>query len=66
MNLLPLLIRTRAQIIGLNDESFSIAVCIDAKEESVLGEMLGDAVGPLSNFDFRSIFAARITANLRQ
>ena len=34
------------QIIGLNDESFSIAVCIDAKEESVLGQMLGDAVRP--------------------
>ena len=28
------------QIIGLDDESFSVAVCIDAKEESVLGEML--------------------------
>ena len=34
------------QIIGLNDESFSVAVCIDAKKESVLGEMLGDAVRP--------------------
>jgi predicted branched-subunit amino acid permease len=32
------------QIIGLNDESFSIAVCIDAKENTVLGKMLGDAV----------------------
>jgi hypothetical protein len=30
--------------VGLNDESFSVAVCIDAKEKSVLGEMLGDAV----------------------
>ena len=34
------------QIIGLNDESFSIAVCIDAKKKSVLSEMLGYAVGP--------------------
>ena len=34
------------QIVHLNDESFSIAVCIDAKKKSVLGEMLGDAVGP--------------------
>jgi hypothetical protein len=34
------------QIIGLNDESFSIAVCIDAKKKSMLGEMLGDAVRP--------------------
>jgi len=34
------------QIVGLDDESFSIAVCIDAKEKSVLGKMLGDAVGP--------------------
>jgi hypothetical protein len=32
------------QIIGLNDESFSIAVCIDAKEKSVLRKVLGDAV----------------------
>ena len=32
------------QIIGLNDESFSIAVRIDAKEKSLLGKMLGDAV----------------------
>jgi len=32
------------QIIGFDDESFSIAMCIDAKEESMLGEMLGDAV----------------------
>jgi len=31
-------------IIGLDDESFSFALRIDAKEESVLGEMLGDAV----------------------
>jgi len=30
----------------LNDESFSIAVRIDAKKKSVLGEMLGDAVRP--------------------
>jgi hypothetical protein len=29
------------QIIGLNDEPFSVAVCIDAKKESVLGKMLG-------------------------
>jgi hypothetical protein len=34
------------QIICLNDESFSIAVCIDAKEKAVLGEMFGDAVRP--------------------
>ena len=34
------------QIIGLDDESFSIAVRIDAKKKSVLGEMLGDAVRP--------------------
>jgi hypothetical protein len=34
------------QIIGLDDESFSIAVCIDAKKKSVLSEMLGDAVRP--------------------
>jgi hypothetical protein len=32
------------QIIGLDDESFSIAVGIHAKEESVLGEMFGDAI----------------------
>ena len=37
---------TLSQVIGLNDESFSIAVCIDAKKKSVLGEMLGDAVRP--------------------
>jgi len=34
------------QIIGLDGESFSVAVCIDAKEQSVLGKMLGDAVRP--------------------
>src|SRR5881394_200753 len=34
------------QIIGLDDESFSLAVRIDAKEKSVFGEMLGDAVRP--------------------
>jgi len=34
------------QIIGLNDESFSIAVRIDAKKKSVLGKMLGDAARP--------------------
>jgi len=34
------------QIIGLNDESFSIAVRIDAKKKSVLGNMFGDAVRP--------------------
>ena len=34
------------QIIGFDDESFSIAVRIDAKKKSVLGEMLGDAVRP--------------------
>jgi hypothetical protein len=34
------------QVIDLNDESFSIAVRIDAKKKSVLGEMLGDAVRP--------------------
>jgi hypothetical protein len=34
------------QIIGLNDESFSVAVCVNAKKKSVLGEMLGDAVRP--------------------
>jgi len=33
-------------MIGLNDESFSVAVCINAKKKSVLGEMLGDAVRP--------------------
>ena len=38
--------KCRQQIIGLNDESFSIAVRIDAKKKPVLGEMLGDAVGP--------------------
>ena len=32
------------QIIGLHDESFSIAVCIAAKKKSVLGEVFGDAV----------------------
>jgi hypothetical protein len=32
--------KCRQQIICLNDESFSVAVRIDAKEESVLGEML--------------------------
>ena len=31
------------QIVGLDDESFSIAVCIDAKKKSVFGKMLGDA-----------------------
>ena len=31
------------QIIGLNDESFFIAVRIDAKKQAVLGKMLGDA-----------------------
>ena len=34
------------QIVGLNDESFSIAVRIDAKKKSLLGKMFGDAVGP--------------------
>ena len=34
------------QIIGLNDESSSIAVHIHAKEQSALGEMFGDAVRP--------------------
>src|SRR5438477_6327384 len=34
------------QIIGLNDESFSIAVRIHAKKKSVLGEMFGDVVRP--------------------
>jgi hypothetical protein len=34
------------QIIGLNDESFSVAVRVNAKEESGLGKMLGDAVRP--------------------
>ena len=34
------------QIIGFDDKPFSIAVCIDAKKKSMLGEMLGDAVGP--------------------
>src|SRR6478609_6461730 len=34
------------QIIGLDDESFSVAVRIDAKKKSVLGEMFGDAVRP--------------------
>src|SRR6266513_2397084 len=33
------------QIIGLEDESFSIAVCV-AKENTVLGKMFGDAVRP--------------------
>jgi len=37
---------TLSQVIGLDDKSFSMAVCIDAKEKSVLGEMFGDAVGP--------------------
>ena len=32
------------QIIGLNDESFSIAVCVNAKKQSALGKMLRDAV----------------------
>src|SRR5436305_14593529 len=34
------------QIIRLNDESFPIAVRIDAKKQSVLCKMLGDTVGP--------------------
>jgi hypothetical protein len=34
------------QIICLNDESSFVAVRIDAKEKSVLGEMFGDAVRP--------------------
>jgi hypothetical protein len=34
------------QIVGLNDESFSIAMCVNAIEESALGQMLGDAVRP--------------------
>jgi hypothetical protein len=38
--------KCRQQIIGLNDESFSVAVCIDAKNKPALGEMLGDAVRP--------------------
>jgi len=36
----------RQQIICLNDESFSVALRIDAKKKPVLGEMLGDAVRP--------------------
>ena len=38
--------KCRQQIIGLDDESLSVAVCVNAKEESGLGKMLGDAVGP--------------------
>ena len=38
--------KCRQQIIRLDDESFSIAVCIDAEMESVLGKMLGNAVRP--------------------
>jgi hypothetical protein len=34
------------QPISRKDESFSVAVCIDAKKKSALGEMLGDAVKP--------------------
>jgi hypothetical protein len=34
------------QIIGLNDESFSVAVRIHAKKESMFGKMLSDAVRP--------------------
>ena len=34
------------QIIGLHDESFSVTVRIDAKENTVLVKMLGDAVRP--------------------
>jgi hypothetical protein len=34
------------QIIGLNHESLSVAVCVNAKEESVLSKMFGDAVRP--------------------
>ena len=34
------------QIIRLNDESLSVAVCIDTKKKSLLGQMFGDAVGP--------------------
>ena len=34
------------QIIGLNDESFSVTVRIDAKENTVLVKILGDAVRP--------------------
>src|SRR5205814_7563909 len=34
------------QVIGLNDESFSITVRIDAKKKAMLGQMLGDAVRP--------------------
>jgi hypothetical protein len=29
-----------------HDESFSIAVCIDAKKKSMLGEMFADAIRP--------------------
>ena len=42
------------QIIGFNDESFSIAVCIDAKKKSVLGEMFGDAVRPAGSTELVS------------
>ena len=38
--------KCRQQIICFNDESSSVAVRIDAKKKSVLGEMLGDAVRP--------------------
>src|SRR5438874_6980792 len=34
------------QTIGLNDEPFSVPVCIDAKKKPVLGEIFGDAVRP--------------------
>jgi len=34
------------QIIGLNDKSFSVAVCIDAIKEPVLSKMLSDAIRP--------------------
>jgi len=38
--------KCRQQIIGLDDESLSIAMCIDTKKKPVLGEMFGDAVRP--------------------
>jgi hypothetical protein len=34
------------QIVSFDDESFSVAMCIDAIPEPVLSEMFGDAVRP--------------------
>jgi hypothetical protein len=51
-------------IIGPNDESFSIAVCIDAKGEFVLGKMLGDADDQPSACNRSAVISQHFTGDI--